>query len=234
MQCIIVDDELMARKSLEKLCSRIPEVEVVQICENAEEALEVLEKKEIDLVFLDVEMPGLTGIELLDHVSVMPQVIFTTSKTEYAFEAFQYEATDYVQKPVRFPRLQQAVQKAIAIYEKTNDNSIDESKGLNEEEIYIKDNNRYVRIKYDDMLYVEISGDYATIFTTKNRHIVHSTLKNMESKLPQNRFLKVHRSYIVNLNKIIDIEDNTLVVADKVIPISRSNKPILMDRLNLL
>ncbi len=235
MQCMIVDDELMARRSLERLCSRITELEVIKVCESAEEALEFLKKTEVDLVFLDVEMPGLTGLELLDNIAAMPQIIFTTSKTEYAFEAFQYEATDYVQKPVRFPRLSQAVQKAIKIHDDANKQ--EETTGeqnLSKDEIYIKDSNRYVKIKYDDILYIEISGDYATIFTSKNRHIVHSTLKNMQSKLPQSRFLKVHRSYIVNLTKIVDIEDNSLLVGDKIIPISRSNKPILMDRLNLL
>ncbi|MFK7907532.1 MAG: LytR/AlgR family response regulator transcription factor [Chitinophagales bacterium] len=236
MQCMIVDDELMARKSLERLCGRIPELEVVQVCESAEEALEFLKKTEVDLVFLDVEMPGLTGLELLDSIAVMPQIIFTTSKTEYAFEAFQYEATDYVQKPVRFPRLNQAVQKAVKIYEDANKQQGETGVegDLSKDEIYIKDSNRYVRIKYDDILYIEISGDYATIFTSKNRHIVHSTLKNMQNKLPPSSFLKVHRSYIVNLTKIVDIEDNSLLIGDKIIPISRSNKPVLMDRLNLL
>jgi len=232
---MIVDDELMARKSLKRLCGRIPELELVQVCESAEEALEFLKTREVDLVFLDVEMPGLTGLELLDSIAAMPQIIFTTSKTEYAFEAFQYEATDYVQKPVRFPRLSQAVQKALRIHEDAN-KQVDagEEDSLNKDEIYIKESNRYVRIKYDDILYIEISGDYATIFTPKNRHIVHSTLKNMQNKLPQSRFLKVHRSYIVNLTKIVDIEDNSLLVGEKIIPISRSNKPVLMDRLNLL
>lgn len=238
MQCMIVDDELMARKSLERLCGRIPELEVEMVCENAETALKALQERDFDLVFLDVEMPGLTGLELLDHISVMPQIIFTTSKTEYAFEAFQYEATDYVQKPVRFPRLKQAVQKAIKIYEEANklqSSAQEGKKSINsDEEIYIKDSNRYIRIKYDDVLYIEISGDYATIFTSKNRHVVHSTLKKMQEKLPSSRFLKIHRSYIVNLSKIVDIEDNSLLIGDKIIPISRSNKPILMDRLNLL
>ncbi|MGB1241288.1 MAG: LytR/AlgR family response regulator transcription factor [Chitinophagales bacterium] len=236
MQCMIVDDELMARRSLKRLCGRIPELEVTKVCESAEEALEFLKKTEVDLLFLDVEMSGLTGLELLDNIVSMPQIIFTTSKTEYAFEAFQYEATDYVQKPVRFPRLNQAVQKAIKIHEDANKQ--EKSKSSTEDnlkdEIYIKDSNRYVRIKYDDILYIEISGDYATIFTSKNRHIVHSTLKNMQNKLPQSRFLKVHRSYVVNLTKIVDIEDNSLLIGDKIIPVSRSNKPVLMDRLNLL
>ena len=235
MQCMIVDDELMARRSLKRLCGRIPELEVIKVCESAEEALEFLKKTEVDLVFLDVEMPGLTGLELLDSIAAMPQIIFTTSKKEYAFEAFQYEATDYVQKPVRFPRLSQAVQKAIKIHEDTNkQEETGGTENLSKDEIYIKDSNRYVRIKYDDILYIEISGDYATIFTSKTRHIVHSTLKNMQNKLPESRFLKVHRSYIVNLSKIVDIEDNSLLVGDKIIPISRSNKPVLMQRLNLL
>lgn len=235
MQCMIVDDEPMARKSLQRLCARIPELEVTMICENAEDALKALQEKEFDLLFLDVEMPNLTGIELLDHLSVMPQIIFTTSKTEYAFEAFQYEVTDYIQKPVRFPRLKQAVQKALKTHEESNKLQANTSKNAhNDEEIYIKDSNRYIRIKYEDVLFIEISGDYATIFTSKGKHIVLSTLKKMQEKLPSNRFLKVHRSYIVNLSKIVDIEDNSLLIGDRIIPISRSNKPILMDRLNLL
>lgn len=237
MQCMIVEDELMARRSLERLCGRIPELEVVRICESAEDALKALKDVEVDLLFLDVEMPGLSGLELLDHVTVMPQIIFTTSKKEYAFEAFQYEATDYVQKPVRFPRLKQAVQKAYKIFEDSNKTVGAEQIETIEseaEEIYIKDSNRYIKIKYNDILYVEISGDYATIFTPKGRHIVHSTLKNLQQKLPQSRFMKVHRSFIVNLSKIVDIEDNSLLIGDKIIPVSRSNKPKLMERLNFL
>ncbi len=235
MQCMIVEDELMARRSLERLCGRISELEVVRVCESAEEALKALKDIEVDLLFLDVEMPGLSGLELLDHVTIMPQIIFTTSKKEYAFEAFQYEATDYVQKPVRFPRLKQAVQKAYKIFEDSNKTAeTGQIEAGEAEEIYIKDSNRYIKITYADILYIEISGDYATIFTPKNRHVVHSTLKNLQQKLPQNRFMKIHRSFIVNLSKIVDIEDNSLLVGDKIIPVSRSNKPKLMERLNLL
>lgn len=228
LNCMIVDDELMARKSLERLCKKVDALHVVEVCAHPKTALQVLKKEAIDLIFLDIEMPELTGIEFLEQAVALPQVIFTTSKTEYAFEAFEYQVTDYLKKPIAFPRFQQAIQKAMELHEQNN------SYKANAKEVYLRENGRFVRVLYEDIFYFENVGDYVKVRTEKGNHIIHGSLKSIDAKLGHPRFLKVHRSFIVNLDKIKDIEENTLVIEKSVIPISRANKSVLMGRLNLL
>lgn len=228
LKALIVDDEIMARKSLERLCKKSENLEVVGICENAEDAIAFLKKEVVDLIFLDIELPGLTGIEFLDAVSILPQIIFTTSKTEYAFEAFQYQITDYIQKPIELPRFLQAVEKAKEIHERNN-----AYKAI-ANEVYIRENGKYIRVPYDTIHYFENAGDYVKVVTETGSHIIYATLKSISEKLNNGRFVKVHRTYIINLSKVVDIEDNTLVIGRKVIPISRANRPVLMSRLNIL
>ena len=228
MNCMIVDDDIMARKSIEKLCTKSENLEISAICESAEEALKLLGKEPIDLIFLDVEMPGLSGIDFLEEASFLPQIILTTSKTEYAYEAFQYQVTDYLKKPFTFPRFQKSVDKALEIHEKNQEVK------SNGNEVYVKEDGRFIRVSYDDILFFENVGDYVRVKTDAASHIIHSTLKNIDSKLNNTRFLKVHRSFIVNLDKIVDIQENSLVIDKTVIPISRANKPLLMSKLNFL
>lgn len=228
LNCMIVDDDLMARKSLERLCKKIDSLNVVQICENGKVALDALSVEVIDLIFLDIEMPELTGIDFLNHAVSLPQVIFTTSKTEYAFEAFEYQVTDYLKKPIAFPRFQVAVEKAMEIHQKNN------AYRASANEVYVRNEGRLIRIPYDEILYFENVGDYVRVKTLNSSHIIHGTLKGVDAKMTNPQFLKVHRSFIVNLSKIKDIEENTLVIDKKVIPISRANKPVLMSKLNLL
>ena len=228
LNCMIIDDELMARKSLERLCKKNEALNVISICETAVEALEKLEELNPDLIFLDVEMPEMSGIEFLDKAPTLAQVILTTSKEEYAFDAYQYQVTDYLKKPIALPRFQQAIAKIVETHKRSNEYK------ANANEIYIREDGRYVRISYDDILYFENAGDYVCIKTISGSHIIHGTMKNIDSRLNHPQFLKVHRSYIVNMGKIKDIEDNTLVIDRKVIPISRAHKQALMGRLNLL
>jgi DNA-binding LytR/AlgR family response regulator len=228
MKCIVVDDDLMARKSIERLCGRIPELTFSGSCENAGEALQLLRQQPVDLIFLDIEMPGLSGIEMLDQLSVIPQVIFTTSKTEYAYEAFEYQVTDYLKKPIDFPRFQKAVKKALTIQEQS------QAYKLQAKEVYLKVDGRLIRVDFDDILFFENIGDYIKVVTEKETYIIHGTLKTIGAKLQGPQFFRVHRTFIVNLQKIKDIEENTLVIGKKVIPISRANKPGLLSKLNLL
>jgi DNA-binding LytR/AlgR family response regulator len=228
LNCIIVDDEAIARKSLEKLCLKSEFIKITSICESAEEALAFLEENSVDLLFLDVEMPGLSGMELMDKIGSDQQVILTTAKVEYAYEAFEYHVTDYLKKPISFPRFEEAVRKAVELH-RQNDRT---KTGANE--IYIKEDGRLVRLLYDDILYIENAGDYVCIQTTTSKHIIYGTIRSLEARLPTSKFLKVHRSFIINLGKIKDIEDATLVIDRKVIPISRSHRNMLMNSLNLL
>ncbi|GAB3776913.1 LytTR family DNA-binding domain-containing protein [Spirosoma horti] len=228
LNCIIVEDELMSRKSLQRLCEQHSALEVLAVFDNAASALDFLAEQDVDLIWLDVEMPGLSGFDLLEQLPSIPYVILTTSKIEYAFEAFQYNVTDYLKKPITLPRFNIAVEKVLELNARPKTNSSDERK-----EIYIKTDGRYIRLPFDNISYIENTGDYVKIFTNTQTHIVYTTMKYLEEKLGL-RFLRVHRSYIVHLDKIVDIEDNTLVISNKVIPISRANKPELMNRLNLL
>lgn len=231
MKCLIIDDDSMARTSLQRLCSKQEQLEVVAICESAEEALDFFKNEEnsVELLFLDMEMPGLSGLELLDRLPVMPMVIFTTSKADYAFDAFEYGAIDFLKKPISQPRFEQAVQKVLGIQV---DNQHFQSSSKN---IYVRTEGKFVRLSCDDILFFENVGDYVRIRTAAGaNHIVHGTLRGIDERLNDPRFLKVHRSYIINLDKIVDIEENTLVIEKSVIPISRAHKSILMNRLRIL
>ncbi len=175
-------------------------------------------------------MPGLTGLELLEQLDIIPQVIFTTSNKEYAFEAYEYEVTDFLKKPIVQPRFIKAVVKAVDRAELLDAVAVNSAK----HELYVKTDGRFVRLPYTEILYFENVGDYVKVCSNLGNHIIHGALKSIDARLTHPRFMKVHRSFIVNLDHIKDIEDNTLVIQKKVIPISRAHKPILLKSLNIL
>lgn len=228
MTSIIVDDDEMARVSLENLCEKIEDLEIVKTCENGLEAMKYLKSNSVDLVFLDIDMPDFTGMDLVKSVDDLPQIIFITGHTQYALEAFEYHVTDFIPKPVEFPRLLKAVERAQEL--QTN---IDTGKDL-QNDIYVRVNGRYIRLDFEDILFIESLGDYVTFNTVNGKYIVHSTLKNIDEKIKSEDFLKVHRSYIVNLTKIVDIEETNLVIKDKVIPVSRAHRPVLMQKIKTI
>lgn len=228
LKCIVVDDDHMARKALERLCEKKDSLDLVGIFENGRDALNYLEKEAVDLMFLDVEMPELSGLELLNLVPVLPMIIFTTSKTEYAYDAFEFQAVDYLRKPLTLLRFEHAVNKAMELMQKR------QVAQAEAEEIYIKEDGRYIRIPCEEILFFENVGDYIRIKTQKGQHIIHGTLKGVDEKLNDSRFVKVHRTYIINLSKIKDIEENSIVIDKTVIPISRAHKADLMGRLKVL
>lgn len=230
LKCMIVEDDPLSRKSLERLCGQNDKLELSWVCETAKKGLEILVESAPDLIFLDIEMPEMNGIEFLEEATDLKQVIFTTSKESYAYEAFQYEVTDYLKKPIAIKRFNRAIDKAFEI------NEVNNIYKNNAKDLYIKEDGKYVRISYSDILFFENVGDYVRIVTTKSSHIFHSTLSSIVKKLSDPRFFKVHRSFIINLDKVKDIhiQDNNLVVDTKLIPISRANKPLLIGRLNIL
>ncbi|MEO0340245.1 MAG: LytTR family DNA-binding domain-containing protein [Bacteroidota bacterium] len=225
---MIVDDDPMARAAVKTLCKKTPLVNVVSICEDAKTAINTVNDDAIDLILLDIEMPGMNGIEFLNQVSYLPQVIFITSQRKYAYEAFEYQVTDFLEKPITLLRFNRAIEKATDIQKQINDYK------NRSNDLYIRNDGRFIRLNYNDILFFENVGDYVRIKTEGQQFIIHSTLKNVDRKLRDPRFLKVHRSFVINLDKIKDIEENTLVIDKTVIPISRANKPILMSRLNFL
>lgn len=228
---IIVEDEIMARKSLENLCGKYHRINLTETVENAEAALQSLEADStIELILLDIEMPGMSGLDLLEKIPYLPQVIFTTGNKVYAYEAYEYDITDFLKKPVSAERFDKAMQKVFAI--KDQRNAIASSSAAHE--LYIKSDGRFVRLAYDDIFYFENVGDYIKACTSHGNYIFYETMKGLDLKITNPRFLKIHRSYIVNLGKIKDIEDNTIVIEKKVIPVSRAYKSVLMSSINLI
>jgi len=200
MKCLIVDDNQLARMAMNKLVSQVQMLELVAECSDAMEAYNYLNSGQVDLLFLDIEMPGMTGIELTKKLgNKKPLIIFTTAKTDYAVEAFELSVVDYILKPVSLARFLQAVEKAKEAY----DSNKQEVKIEAREFVFVKDNGILKKLNVDDILYLEAMGDYVKVHTSQKFHVLHSTLKSIEEKLPANKFLRIHRSYIVALQKII-------------------------------
>lgn len=233
MKCLIVDDEPIFRRTILKMCSKVDFLEVHAECSDATQALIHLQNHTIDLIFLDIHMPSMTGIDFVRNIQQLPQVIFTTSDEKFALEAFEYNVTDYLIKPVTYPRFLKAVQKAKDIHEKANTVPSAPQKTI-QKELFLKEDGRLTKLLISDILWIESVGDYANFITLNGKHTVHATLKKIEMKLPDDKFHKIHRKYIINLSKIIDIEDNSVLVKDKILPISRRNKDSLMKKLNLI
>lgn len=227
LKAIIVDDEPLARSFLERYCQKQGSLEVMGSFPDSESALNYLTCNEIDILFLDVEMPGDTGFVLLDKLQYMPKVVLTTSKTDYAFDAFQYHVTDYLKKPIPYNRFEDSINKITESFKNTTVET-------NKEDIFIKTDGKFIRLSYQDILYIESMGDYVKYFTQAKHFLTHSTLKAVEEKMNPRQFLKVHRSFIVNMSKIIDIQDNTIVIDNKVIPISKALKSDVMGRINAM
>jgi DNA-binding LytR/AlgR family response regulator len=224
---IIVEDLQAAADFLVKFCEKSGIVNVQAHFLNAEDALVYLSENLVDLIFLDVEMPGASGFDLMDQLVYTPQVILTTSKTEYAYDAFQYNVTDYLKKPFTYQRFLEAIQKVEK--KKAEDDSTAEN-----DHIFIKADGKLVRLQNDDILYIESMGDYVKFITADKKYITHNTIKNLETKVDGLRFMKVHRSYIVNLSRIDDIQENQLYIKGAVIPISKAHKSRVMQKINVI
>lgn len=235
MNCIIIDDEELARAIMAEMVSRYPELNLIQEFPNAIQAIKFLNNNEVDLIFLDIHMPDFTGFDFIQSLKNPPKVILVTSDKNFAIEAFEYECiVDYLVKPITEDRFQKAIQKANTYKTTSKPTEIKLTGKDNLNEFYINIDRRLIKIEIASVNTVEAKGDYIHIKTESKNYVVHSTLKKIEDKLPKDLFLKVHRSFIINTNKIIDIEDNSVLIAKDVIPVSRANRPELMKRLNLL
>jgi len=228
IHCILIDDEEMSRKSLKHFCSKLDYLNVLGDFESPLDALKILKEERIDLIFLDIHMPEFSGFDFLKSQAFLPQVIITTDKS-LALDAFEYNVVDYLIKPVNLPRLMKALDKVnTQIATKTTPVS------NVPDHIYVNIDRRLVKIDFTDLLLVEARGDYIILKTEDKSHIVHSTMKKIEDKLPTKNFLKVHRSFIINIDKIVDIEDNSVLIQREIVPVSRANRKDLTDRLNLI
>lgn len=236
MNCIIIDDEAAARAIIAQLCSEVPDLDIIEQFDNAIDGIKFLNQQTIDVIFLDIHMPGFTGIDFVETLKNPPKIVMTTSDTEFAIASYEYEAiVDYLVKPItreRFQKCIQKVQNSLTAQPTQAENG--ESGNTVGEDLYINIDRRLIKLKYDEILLIEAKGDYINIKTETQEYLVHTTLKKIHAKLPEELFLQIHRSYIINFSKIIDIEDNSVLIAKNVVPISRSNRPELMRRLNLL
>lgn len=238
MKCISIDDEEIARVIIERLITNNKNLNLVASFSNSIEAIKYLNQNSVDLIFLDIHMPSFTGFDLLQTLKDPPKVIIISSHSNFALEAFEYDSVvDYLEKPISQARLDKAVEKAILFSNSKNtvqDLPAIPAKNDSKSDLYVNIYKRLVKISFESINIIEAKGDYILIKTDKENYTVHSTLKKIEDKLPETLFLKVHRSFIININKIVDIEDSSVLIGKNVIPVSRSSKPELMKRLNLL
>jgi len=228
MKCIIVDDNEVARVAVKHCVEKTSFLTLAGVYTNPIEALEALKKEQVDLLLLDVEMPEMSGIDFIKTFHDIPQVILITSKTKYAAEAFDFNVTDYIVKPVQYPRFLKAVTKAKDMHDSLKQGPPDS------QELFIKVDSRLVRLNIKDITAIEALADYVHIFAGKERYTVLSTMKAMEDKLPAKDFCRVHRSYIVRLDKIKEIDDHTVVMENQNVPVSRNLKEQLLSALNKL
>ena len=229
MRCLIVDDDPLSRGTIEHYCGLSEYLDLVGVCESAQDALNFLSKNTVDIIFLDVEMPEMTGLQMLDSLEgkSYPYVVLVTSKKEYAIDAFEYNVLDYLLKPVDYLRFLKAINKLMSQQIK------DRGEG-SDNEIFVKSNLKFVKIKFDEILYVEAMADYVIIHIEGKKHIIHSTMKGIDKKLAQDNFVRVHRSYLVNLKKVNSVERNTIIIGEKSIPIGASYKADFMLKIKVL
>lgn len=231
MNCLIVDDNIIDLGILKKMISLEPSLRVVGECFDAIEAYSQIQLNDIEILFLDIEMPDMSGIDLLKSLGdKRPMVIFTTSTVDYAAEAFDLNVVDFLIKPVSPARFLRAVEKAKKVLLTKSLALV----GEEDEFVFIRDSNVVRRVKVSDILYMEARGDYVRINLTDQTYFIHSSLKSVEEKLSKNIFLRVHRSFIINVSKIDTIEGGTLIVNQNMVPVSDAYRAILYKRMQIL
>jgi DNA-binding LytR/AlgR family response regulator len=225
ISCLIIDDEALARQGLEKYVKEIDFLEFKGVCKNAVEANSILSKEEVDLLFLDIEMPMLTGIEFLKTLKTTPKIIFTTAYPNYAIESFEFDVIDYLVKPISFERFMQAVNKADRLLSKAQEKEPRLKDTPDENEfIFIKTDKQLSKVFLNDILYIESMQNYCRIITSKETLTTLVPLKKVDEILPCESFIQVHKSYIVSKSKIEAIVGNQVIIGSHKIPIARSLK----------
>ena len=229
--CLIVDDEPIARDIIQTYCGHLEQLKVVASCGNALEAKAVLQQKKIDILFLDINMPVIDGISFLKTLKSQPQVVFTTAYKEYALDAFDLAACDYLLKPFSFDRFIVAVDKAIERLQTVTSAGDAGGKTNAENYIFIKTDGKIFKIRYDDLIYAEARGNNIRIVTNQHVLLPGMTFSSFEDMLPHDVFLRVHRSFIINKSKISHIEGNRVYVNNTEIPIGSNYKEQFLKQL---
>jgi DNA-binding LytR/AlgR family response regulator len=226
IQCAIIEDEPLAQNILKKYIEDHPALELTAVCNNAEEAQKVLLRQDVELLFLDINLPKLSGISFLKTLPHQPLVIFTTAYPEYAVEGFEHHAIDYLLKPFSFERFLKAANKAVQQLHKK-----EIAEQTTPSFIFLKADKKVHKVNLDDILYVEAAGDYIKVMTESGQYIVNDTLKSLQDELPPVQFIRVHKSYIISRNKIKFFEGNYVKVGNANIPIGNSYKEEISTRL---
>lgn len=233
--CLIVDDNEIERDAIEMFVRKIERLKIKAICSSAIEVANVLAKESIDIIFSDIDMPGLSGINLVKSLKTTPAVIFITSYGDYAVQGFDVDAVDFIVKPATFERIIKASNKAIAYLDlkkeagKIKETEQPEANG--DDYFFIKETKGYTRLLFDEVIYMESMGDFSKIFTIGNMYITLVNLKNLERQLPEN-FTRVHKQFIINTNKIVTVMPSEIILTNEIaVPLSLNNKQELMDKI---
>ena len=213
LNCLIVDDEPLSQDVIIDFVNASPELNLVAVCSNALEANSYLKNQKIDILFLDINMPKLSGISFVKSLKAPPSIVFITAYPEYAVEGFEVDAVDYLLKPVSFERFRTAVNRLLERLSENNDTK-------NRTHLMVRANKKNYRINFDELLYLEAQGDYVRFVTIEKSLMVHGTLKEFLTQIPDNLFVQIHKSYAISLSKIIYTEGNQVKIADYKLPIS--------------
>lgn len=219
IKCIIIDDERLAIDVIENHLRNFDHIDIVGSFINPLKAYPALEQEKIDVIFLDINMPEMTGFTFIENLSYKPLIVFTTAYREYAVKSFELDVLDYLVKPIPFNRFLKTVNK---IYQQVYLTNTGDSKLQQEPHIFLKVNKKLLKVNLNDILYIESLKDYIKVITTLGDYVVHKSLTAITEELPQSSFLRIHRSYTISINKVIALEGNTIEVSGKKIPISRN------------
>jgi DNA-binding LytR/AlgR family response regulator len=228
LNCVVVDDSSIQRMIISKLVNNHPNLNLIGDFSNAIEAKNCMSINTVDLIFLDVEMPVISGFDFIDGLKIKPQIIFITSKAEYAMKAFDYDATDYLQKPIALDRFNASVKRAIDLQSLRT-----ETDDENGEHIFIKSNLKKLKIYTAKIKWIEAFGDYVKVVTEEDSNLVLSTMKSFEKDLSQERFIRVHKSYIINIDKVERFNSRFAEIGITKIPLSRHKKEALVKALSI-
>jgi DNA-binding LytR/AlgR family response regulator len=225
IKCIIVEDEILAQQVIQNHLEKTPQLELVAICQNAAEATKVLENNDVDLIFLDLQLPGVTGLHFLKSIPDPPFVIITTAYAEYALESYEFNVIDYLLKPISFERFSKAINKLMGGRMLSQPTPEKENWG---DHSFIKSGSKFFKVNFSEILYVQAMKDYVRIFTRDFQLISHQTMNEMEAMLPGKQFIRIHKSYIVSINHIKIIYGNSVEVDKVTLPIGNNYKESVM------
>jgi len=229
-KCIIVDDEPLAIEVIESHLKKFKEIDILARCNDAIEAFEILKNKSVDLIFLDIQMPQLTGLDFLKSLAKPPKVIITTAYREYALEGYELDVVDYLLKPISFERFMKAINK---YYQCVNNSVIiSDNSSVQDSYIYVKADKKVIKILLKDIFYIESLKDYVQIYTIRKSIVTKNQIGFLEEKLPADKFVRIHKSYIVSISRIDAFTSNTIEIKNKELPIGRSYKNLVLKTLN--